>query len=138
MNIPVLAELEKLVIEHGSAVIQEKHIALLKEQIGWLEKQKEDLKRENAKLVEDLAKATRDLARYMTPSEYVDWEGVLIKRSPGGGYADSPYCPRCKLPMSAMPPDFGGGLVCNPCEYVAHVSIIGFQEHLRAIRTGPQ
>ena len=35
---------EKLVIEHGSAVIQEKHIALLKEQFSMLEKENAELR----------------------------------------------------------------------------------------------
>ena len=35
---------EKLVIEHGSAVIQEKHIAFLKEQFSMLEKENAELR----------------------------------------------------------------------------------------------
>ena len=42
--------LNKLVIEHGSAVIQEKHIALLKEQAGILEKKVASLESENTTL----------------------------------------------------------------------------------------
>ena len=40
----------KLVIEHGSAVIQEKHIALLKEQFSLLEKENANLKAQNQAL----------------------------------------------------------------------------------------
>jgi predicted RNase H-like nuclease (RuvC/YqgF family) len=38
--------LGKLVVEHGSAVIQEKHISLLKEQFSILERENEALKKE--------------------------------------------------------------------------------------------
>lgn len=38
--------LGKLVVEHGSAVIQEKHISLLKEQFAILERENEALKKE--------------------------------------------------------------------------------------------
>jgi hypothetical protein len=44
----LLEPLEKLIIEHGSAIIQTKHIALLKEQVVLFEKKIIDLE---AKLV---------------------------------------------------------------------------------------
>jgi len=36
---------DKVIIEHGSAVIQEKHIALLKEQLGLVEREKINLEK---------------------------------------------------------------------------------------------
>lgn len=39
----LLAPLEKLITEHGSAAIQTKHIALLKDQFSFLEKEKVEL-----------------------------------------------------------------------------------------------
>lgn len=46
----LLEPLEKLIIEHGSAVIQEKHIALLKERFAFSEKRIADLASEKAVL----------------------------------------------------------------------------------------
>jgi hypothetical protein len=132
MKIPILADLEKLVIEHGSAVIQEKHIALLKDKIGGLEKEQIRLEKANAKLVEDLAEANRKLERHTTPSEYVDWKGVLIKRQAGGGYSETPYCPTCKLPLSVSPAKM---LFCShkDCGYTPRMTIISFRDHVRKL-----
>jgi phage shock protein A len=46
----LLAPLEKFITEHGSAKIQEKHIALLKEQYSILEKENIKLTTENKAL----------------------------------------------------------------------------------------
>lgn len=52
----ISAELERLVIEHGSAVIQEKHIALLKEQLALLSDKFSTLESEKDKIYTELQK----------------------------------------------------------------------------------
>ena len=126
--IPLVGQLEKLINEHGSAVILEKHVALLKEQIGLLEKRNEELERQNSQLTEKLGKAEQELARLKSPLEYVEWEGVLIKRLSNGGYADTPYCPSCKVPLSTTPARAGSRYICNrgECGYWrTEVGIVG-------------
>jgi hypothetical protein len=133
MNIPILSQLEKLIVEHGSAVVQEKHIALLREALGHLEKQIADLQRTNTDLAARLAETERQLARHTTPSEFLEWKGVLIKRLPGGGYRDTPFCPTCKIPLSVTPTK---RLVCNrvDCGYMPHLTIVAFREHLSTLQ----
>lgn len=46
----ILGPLEKIIIEHGSAVIQERHISLLKSELAVLEKRIAELDIENTAL----------------------------------------------------------------------------------------
>jgi hypothetical protein len=133
MKIPILAELEKLIVEHGSAEVQGKHIAQLRDHIERLEEEKEALEKAVAKLSTDLAEAIRELSRHTTPDGYLDWNGVLIKRLPDGGYSDTPFCPTCKLPLSVAPTK---RLFCNQgnCGYSPHMTIISFREHVRTLK----
>jgi hypothetical protein len=139
MKIPILADLldkvEKLVVEHGSAGAQSKHIAQLRDYIEQLEKENQRLEKAVVKLSADLAEASKQLARHTSTDGYVEWKGVLIRRLPGGGYSDTPYCPTCKLPLSVVPRT--KHLFCNreECGYLPHMSIVVFREHLRTLET---
>lgn len=63
----------KLVIEHGSAVIQEKHIALLKEQFTILE-------RENTKLTVSLEKSVSKNQILITENQALKKENIQLKK----------------------------------------------------------
>lgn len=63
----------KLVIEHGSAVVQEKHIALLKEQFAVLE-------RENTKLNTRLEKSESDNKVLKTENKTLKKENIQLKK----------------------------------------------------------
>ncbi|MEZ4484686.1 MAG: hypothetical protein R2864_08830 [Syntrophotaleaceae bacterium] len=50
----ITAKLEQLIIEHGSAVVQQKHISLLKEQLSFLEQKFSSIEQENTDLKTEL------------------------------------------------------------------------------------
>jgi hypothetical protein len=63
--------IEKLITEHGSAVIQEKHIALLREQIAILKEkfstvtsENEDLKHQKQDMEKQINELTEAIAKY--------------------------------------------------------------------------
>ena len=62
---------EKLIIEHGSAVVQEKHIALLKEQFSLLEKENRDLKAANDALINDIRSLKKKIHLYEKSSQAI-------------------------------------------------------------------
>jgi len=62
---------EKLIIEHGSAVVQEKHIALLKEQFSLLEKENSDLKAENNVLKNEIVNLKKKIHLYEKSSQVI-------------------------------------------------------------------
>ena len=65
--------LGKLVVEHGSAVIQEKHISLLKEQFSILE-------RENSKLLADKTELQSKNQVLETENEALKKENIQLKK----------------------------------------------------------
>jgi len=62
---------EKLIIEHGSAVVQEKHIALLKEQFSLLEKENSGLKAENNVLKNEIVNLKKKIHLYEKSSQVI-------------------------------------------------------------------
>ena len=69
----------KLIIEHGSAVIQEKHIALLKEQFSLLEKENTSLKAENNELKNEIINLKKKINLYEKSSHVVVVDEVELK-----------------------------------------------------------
>ncbi len=62
---------EKLIIEHGSAVVQEKHIALLKEQFSLLEKENTGLQTENNALKNEIINLKKKIHLYEKSSQVI-------------------------------------------------------------------
>ena len=102
MNIPILSELEKLIVERGSAVVQTKHIALLKEQIQAVEKQLVDCQKENATLKSKLTEFENQIAYWTKKEGFIQHYGALFKRKSHGSYDICVYCPKCFGPMSSL------------------------------------
>jgi hypothetical protein len=69
----LFAPIEKLITEHGSAVVQEKHIALLKEQFSILE-------RENTKLNTRLEKSESENKGLKTENKNLKNEIIQLKK----------------------------------------------------------
>lgn len=70
---------EKLIIEHGSAVVQEKHIALLKEQFLLLEKENASLKTENNALKNEIVNLKKKISLYEKSSHVITVDEVELK-----------------------------------------------------------
>ena len=78
--------LDKLIIEHGSAVVQEKHIALLKEQLSLVEKenaelkaQKQSLEEENQALKNNNIYLKKKIDIYEKPSHVITIDEIELK-----------------------------------------------------------
>ena len=102
MAIPILGEIERLINEHGSAVVLKEHLALLNTKLQLLKEHVEKLEEENSRLVERNAELEKQSARQNASEEFVEARGALFKRLPNGGYSETPYCPICHRTMSCF------------------------------------
>ncbi|NOS72344.1 MAG: hypothetical protein HOP33_20775 [Verrucomicrobia bacterium] len=102
MAIPILDDLERLIVEHGSATVRGDHIALLREQREGLEKKVADLQSENGSLKEEIRDLREKLKTAAPPNEFIKYRGVLFRRLPTGVIEDAVYCWKCRGPMVSM------------------------------------
>lgn len=108
MGIPILAEIERLINEHGSAVILKERLALASDQYAALQKQVTHLQSENERLRldnEECQKKRRALeekfSHINSQQEWVEEAGALFKRNIDGTWNETPYCPSCKTAMAS-------------------------------------
>ena len=102
MTLPILGEIERLIVEHGSSVVLKEHVALLRSKLELLKEQVEKLEKDNSRLVQRNAELEQQAARQEKAQELVESHGALFKRLPGGGYAETPICPDCHKTMWAF------------------------------------
>jgi hypothetical protein len=98
----LLEYLDKLVTEHGSAAVLDKHLAFVREQAQALEKQVTDLQRENTTLKKRVADLQAEVASKTALDEFVECRGAFFKRKPTGGYHHAVFCPDCRGPMMSL------------------------------------
>jgi len=87
----LLDKFEKLIIEHGSAVVRADHIALLREELTGTEKQIAKLESDNAVLADDNRKLRKRLAAELRLS----WESPYYWRVNEDETKDGPFCQYC-------------------------------------------
>ena len=102
----IFDSIEKLINEHGSAVILKERIALAADQYAALEKKIIELQAENERLrlnSEEYQKQIRNLEEKLShitsKQEWAEEAGALFKKNPDGTYNETPYCPTCKTAM---------------------------------------
>ena len=123
MNLNPLTALEKLINEHGSAVILEKRLALKDDESAIIVQKNTDLaislteanakietlESEKSALQRDVAKLRQQL-QDLQPAGFVEHMGALWKRA-GDGFEPLPYCKHCKEHPIMSP--LGHFLVCG-------------------------
>lgn len=119
--------IEKTINEHGSAAIKEERLKLVREEAQALEKRVAALEKENGALRRRIAQLEAQVAAQTVREEFVECQGALFKRKPGGGYHLAVYCPRCKGPMVSLMDD--APFCCGPCQLA--VNFTG--RHLRHV-----
>jgi hypothetical protein len=107
------------IVERGSAVVQEKHIAFLRDQIVALENQVAALQEENAQLKHKAESETEKNLTNSAANEFVEHRGLLFKRKPEGGYHLAAYCPSCRISLASGRPHFP--LQCSKCKFMSDV-----------------
>ena len=104
---------EKLINEHGSAVILKERISLaidkyailesentqLKAKVSILETENAALKLDNKECQKQRRALEEKLSHISTSEEYVEGSGALFKKLPDGSWDYTPYCPACKTAM---------------------------------------
>ena len=97
---------EKLINEHGSAVILKERISLANDQYVILEKKVSVLESENERLKFDNEECQKQrraleekLSHISTSQEYIEGSGALFKKLPDGSWDYTRYCPACKTAM---------------------------------------
>ncbi len=68
----------------------------LKDQLADLKEQVIQLITENSQLKEEIQK----LKTQIPTEDFQDFGNFLLKKSPNGSYFSTPYCPKCKEPLS--------------------------------------
>ena len=91
--------IDKLVTEHGSASVLDKHLTFVREQAQAMEKKVAELDQENTTLKKRITQLEGQIAAKSARDEFVESHGALFKRKPTGGYHDAVYCPTCRGPM---------------------------------------
>lgn len=109
MNLNPLTLLEKAINEHGSAVILNERLSLVKEMLAKVEKEKTYLEKE----LSNARKEIIELKEKIPSTNFVDFMGAKFKRKPSGGYENSVYCPSCETGMSSAID--GMPFVCGKC-----------------------
>ena len=120
MTLPVLGEIERLIVEHGSSVVLKEHVALRRSKLELLKEQVEKLETDNARLVRRNTELEQQAARQEKAQEFVESHGALFKRLPGGGYAETPICPDCHKTMWAFESMFPFECSDNRCGHRAN------------------
>ena len=109
---------EKLIVEHGSSIVQGKWIDLLKARLVEIEKEYGDLQKENARLVEENADLLRQVESYRASEKYTEYLGASFKIDAEGRYSsETVFCPNCHKVMS--PSIMNGGFRCQPCGHMS-------------------
>lgn len=105
--------LNKLITEHGSAIILKERLVQLREEFESLQKKYDGLEAEHQKVLEENEHLRRQLEQKTIPDEYTEHRGVLFRRLPNGKIQDEAYCTKCKIPMTS----FGNMLpfTCSEC-----------------------
>jgi hypothetical protein len=111
MSIPVLREIERLITEHGSAVILKERNALLQDKLVLLKEEVAKLEKENSDLKSQVADLNQQLSANAAAHEFQEERGALFKRKPGGGYHNVVYCPKCKHSVAPFPS--GSNFACD-------------------------
>ncbi len=111
----LLAALEKLITEHGSAAILRERLAAFRDDVQRLEQRNTQLEAENAKLKTERVALTRNLDQQRTTAQFSESRGALWKRTPQGTFSEMPYCPTCERPLSLLP--MADMVVCTKCGY---------------------
>ena len=88
--------LDKLIVEHGSSVIADKHRDFIRAQAAALEKKVADLEADNTALKKRVSHLESELAAQTRLKEFEEHRGAFFKRKPDGSYHLAVYCPRCK------------------------------------------
>lgn len=104
MAIPLFSEIERLIVEHGSASVLKEHVSLLRQKLALLEAEFLKLEKENSQLKRRVEELSEKLSFAVTAQEFHEERGALFKRKPGGGWHIAVYCPRCKSSASPFPP----------------------------------
>lgn len=111
MSLPILGEIERLITEHGSAVILKERNALLHDKLVLLKEEVAKLEKENSDLKAQISTLNKQLSAHTAAHEFQEERGALFKRKPGGGYHDVVYCPKCRHSVAPFPP--GANFTCD-------------------------
>ena len=120
--------LDKLVVEHGSSVVADKHRDFIRAQAAALEKKVAELEAENATLKKRVGQLETELAARSRAEEFEECHGALFKRNPRGGYHTAVYCPHCKQSAGCIPGSYGHDVPYNcKCGWVATFTPCGLE-----------
>ncbi len=110
----LLADLQNLLNEHGSASILKERLALFMDKVAKLEAEKRDFVEALADIQIQNTKLHKQLKTQAVADEFTEHRGMLFKVNPLGGYHQAVFCPSCRMPMGTLTEDMP--LFCGRCD----------------------
>ncbi len=133
MDLPILDQINQLIVEHGSAVVAKEHVSLLKTKLALLAENIENLQTENSKLIKQNAELQERLLRHEQKENFEEYCGALIKYIPGTGYSNTPCCPHCKTTLYTI----DGNAMPYTCSRCGHISNLRDKELNNFLKSHP-
>ena len=115
----LLAQLQKLIAEHASAEVLEKHLALVKDQLKLVTDENVQLKNKVAENLSEIAQLNEQVAAYAAAQKDVHYKRAVFRRNSEGRYSESPRCPNCGKVLSRS--IMSRFLTCVPCSHTSEV-----------------
>lgn len=111
----LVKELQNLINEHGSASILRERLALFKDKVSELEEKCRYLQKTLADSQVEIAGLRKQVKEKSVVEEFTEHMGALFKRkTPGGDYHPTVYCPGCRMPLGSMEKFFP--YACDRCK----------------------
>jgi hypothetical protein len=99
----------------ASVAVTRERLLLFRDLAELKEKENVELKGEVARLAKEVAELRKQIEKLGVRDNFVEKKGVLFKRKPAGGYVETPYCYKCRVPYGQLAPSPVLAFACFTC-----------------------
>ena len=100
----LLGAIDKLITEHGSAAVLDKHVALYKTQLEFIRRHVAELEADLTKVRAENIELEKYRSSHSKSVEFHEIAGACFRRLPNGGFEKTPRCPNCHNVLSTVKP----------------------------------
>jgi len=110
--------LSDLLKEYPALSVARERLALIEDRLKAADEENKKLRTEVAELQSECAVLKKQAVSHENAKQFIEFKGVLWKQF-DESVDPLPYCPECKLAMSAFPPESDEMLICSKCNFTA-------------------
>ena len=110
--------LSDLLKDYPALSVARERLALVADHLKLAEDENKKLKAEIVELKTECSELRKKVTALEKENPFFEFKGVLWKQF-DGSIDPLPYCPACKLAMSAFPPASDENLICSVCSFTA-------------------